>query len=368
MIDFTSNLLLGFVKDEVKSKKILIIKIDGIGDFLLFLPFFKIIKDNYSPPYKISACLINETKILAENIRVLDEIIVVDLNKFENNLFYRFNFLKNLKKAGFEKAIYPAYSRISLGDQLIKYSFAKEKIASDSFRSKMPEQQIKKNNMYYTSLIHQTNKPMHEIERNIEFLNGLGLKFNEYKITINASDNDEVFAKNIINNHDYIIIFPGARVEKRKWDINNFIKIADYINKKYKYKIIVIGGPSDTELGKKIKEKLKDQVFDMTKKTNLIQLFALMKKSKLFIGNDSSGMHFASAAGIPIIEISCHPLGGKKNHPNSPVRFGPYKTRNIVLQPLPDNINKDFCKEETSRFINTIKPGQVIEAIDKILI
>ncbi len=37
---------------------------------------------------------------------------------------------------------------------------------------------------------------------------------------------------------------------------------------------------------------------------------------KMFIGNDAGPMHLAAAAGVPVIEISCHPKDGSLSHPN----------------------------------------------------
>jgi hypothetical protein len=60
----------------------------------------------------------------------------------------------------------------------------------------------------------------------------------------------------------------------------------------------------------------------------------------MFCGNDAGPMHLAAAAGIPVLEVSCHPRGGDDLHPNSPWRFAPWGVPHRILQP---EIHLDEC-------------------------
>ena len=74
-------------------------------------------------------------------------------------------------------------------------------------------------------------------------------------------------------------------------------------------------------------------MIDLTGTTTLRQTISLLKRCKLYIGNDSGLMHLAAAMKVPIVEISCWPKNGDKFHHNSPYRFGPWKTRAVVVNP-----------------------------------
>jgi hypothetical protein len=80
--------------------------------------------------------------------------------------------------------------------------------------------------------------------------------------------------------------------------------------------------------------------------------------------NDTGPMHLAAASEVPVIEISCHPLSGGTEHPNSPDRFGPYATRNRVLRPvrpLPPCVDGCTLLNE-SHCIAQVLPSEVIDA------
>ncbi len=359
-----------FGKRGSVGKKILVVKIDRLGDFLLFSPAFALVKKAY-PEHKIIALVSLAGKAILDNLRIVDETIVFNRRKFENNFLHRYKLLKRLREGGFEKAIYPAYSREPIGDYLVKMSPAKERIGFDGDTSNIGREKKKKTDEYYTKLISQTNKAIHEIERNKEFLEKIGVQTDDYAIHLNISEEDEMFAEESLQGAEdgkIIAIAPGAGDEKRKWSAENFIGLARKMLKHYDGGLVVIlVGKEDVELGGKIKNSLGEQAADMTGKTNFPQLFALLKRADIFIGNDSGIMHFASAAKTPTIEISCHPEGGIENHPNSPLRFGPYNVPNVILQPKPDEICKDFCGEKTARFINKITVDEAFEAAKKLL-
>ena len=61
--------------------------------------------------------------------------------------------------------------------------------------------------------------------------------------------------------------------------------------------------------------KLKDiPIFDLVGKTDLVEIFLIMKKSKLFIGNDSGLMHLSALADIPTVGLF-GPSDSKRYHP-----------------------------------------------------
>ena len=62
---------------------------------------------------------------------------------------------------------------------------------------------------------------------------------------------------------------------------------------------------------------------DLTGRTNLRQLVALLERATVVIANDSGPMHIAAALGRPLVT----PYG-----PTSPVRTGPYRRTDAVIR------------------------------------
>ena len=74
-------------------------------------------------------------------------------------------------------------------------------------------------------------------------------------------------------------------------------------------------------------------VINLAGATNLRELCAALKFCRVVLTNDSGPMHMAGAAGVPVVEVSCHPLSGPIDHPNSPARFGPWGVSARIVQP-----------------------------------
>jgi heptosyltransferase-2 len=126
------------------------------------------------------------------------------------------------------------------------------------------------------------------------------------------------------------------------WPIANFIGLGEWLRSNYHARLVVLGGVGEERLGEELQRQLGHMVINAVGWTTLRQTGALLKRCHLYVGNDAGPMHLAAAAGIPVIEISCHPLDGSPSHPNSPKRFGPWRVPHVVLRP---ETARDACSE-----------------------
>ena len=84
-----------------------------------------------------------------------------------------------------------------------------------------------------------------------------------------------------------------------------------------------------------------------------------MKKSDMFIGNDSGLMHLAVANKLRVISL----FG-----PTDDRVYGPYGNNNIIIR-TPESLEyfKSLKIDEKKSYMNTIKPEILIQKCDKIL-
>lgn len=116
-----------------KNKKILLIFLGEIGDYILFRNFIKEIKND--PKYKtysITLCGNPLWKNISEKLDAdnIDKFIWINRKKFLINIFYRFNILKKINKEQFEITIQPTYGRSFYLDSIIRVSNSFEKIGN----------------------------------------------------------------------------------------------------------------------------------------------------------------------------------------------------------------------------------------------
>jgi ADP-heptose:LPS heptosyltransferase len=53
----------------------------------------------------------------------------------------------------------------------------------------------------------------------------------------------------------------------------------------------------------------------------------------MYIGNDTGPMHIAAAAGVAVVAVFCHPIGGDALSAYSPARFAPVGVPSRIVRP-----------------------------------
>ena len=150
-----------------------------------------------------------------------------------------------------------------------------------------------------------------------------------------------------------IVIAPGSREEEKKWQISKYLKIISYLLSK-KYLVIAVGGPDEITESEFFDKNLKKnkKFINLIGSTSLSDVYNLLRKSDLYIGNDTGIKHMAAAAGIPVVEINRFPRNNKDfYHAYSPNRFGAWEVPNKVIQPNNSTMLSDINSIEVKAVI-----------------
>ena len=101
----------------------------------------------------------------------------------------------------------------------------------------------------------------------------------------------------------YVLLVPGGsahRPEKR-WPTESYAQLAALL-KARGLDIVIIGGPQESAMARKI-QKTVGQARDLTGRTDFAQLAVLGAKAVLAVGNDTGPTHLLAAAGAPTIAL-----------------------------------------------------------------
>ena len=171
---------------------------------------------------------------------------------------------------------------------------------------------------------------------------------------------------NKVNNHldnsfKHVVIFPGGNWTPKLWSAENYNETMKLLIDKYdKIKFIIVGSLKEKNkfynlLIKDIKEDLIIDLFGH----NLTLTSAYMKKSDVFIGNDSGLMHLAVASKLRVISL----FG-----PTNDLVYGHHDDKNIVIR---TKENYDYFKSlkinENKSYMSSIKPEIVFKECEKII-
>lgn len=350
------SLTLVLVLHSKHTETVLLIRLDAIGDFILWLDSAQHFKKIY-PDKKIILLGNKVWTDLAKKLPYWDEVWPLDRQKFNRNPLYRLDFLRKIRKAGFEVVIQPTYSKEFLyGDAIVRISGARKRVGSIGDCSNIRPLEKRISDKFYTRLIPATPHPLMELKRNAEFMCGLGMSMEAGLPDLSLAIKG---VKNPLDNlSDYYVLFPGASWSGKQWPITCFAAMTDKIYRQGRLTAVVCGSPDEQGLAESLVSHINVPVMNMTGKTNLVELSVIIKDASFLVGNDTSAVHFAAAVSTPAFCL----LGG--GHYG---RFMPYDIESKTEKPLPvPIIHKMDCFGCNWQCRYFIKDGEPVPCIEKI--
>ena len=296
-------------KSSLKLKKICILQTAFLGDCALTLPLIEKIKKSASNS-RITVISRPETAQIFKSSKSVDNMITD--NKRNSRFFFPefLKLIKQLKSENFDIAIIP---HRSLRSALLAY------LAKIPIRIGFSESAGK---IFLTKVV-PFSWLLHDAERNLTLL--LPLIENTSPAETKLSVAFGLLEKFKISDTLEIGINPGSAWPTKRWPKERYAKLIKLLHKKYKKKILIIGSKNEIPWNKDIEDMAgKDSCINLTGKTTIEELMALIKDLKLFITNDSGPMHIAAASGIEVIAIfgpTTKELG-----------FFPYSEKSFVIE------------------------------------
>ncbi len=296
------------------QKTIQIVKLDAIGDFVLFsaiLPYFR----KLYPGYKIVLIVDAVVKDLALWLNEqdhFDELIVIDGKQYNRNFVYYYQTLKKIRLLRPQIVIQPTFSRTQKSDEVVLISREAKKIAYQGDVSNITPTRKAKNDTYYDRLI-QNPASFLEVDRNMHFINELvgskvavlGSPHWQLSQNLRTSMKSKLETMGIDLATPLVAICPGSSRSVKNWPADKFITLVRQLSNKIpSLQFVLIGGPKEQELCSGIQKALQgSRVYNLCGQVTLPQLAGVLSYVKAYVGNDTGAMHLASAVGVSAIGI-----------------------------------------------------------------
>ncbi len=286
--------------------KILVIALSGIGDALMFTPAIELLK-KYSPNSEIDALVMikGSEEIFSLNPN-LNKIIYFDF--INEGLVNSLKFVKRLRNT-YDSSInvYPSNRKEY---NIINFLIGAKKRAGVKYlRSNVL------NLGFLNNVLVEEDDSVHNVKTNIKLCEAIIKKeFNEEPaLSYQLKGDDLEFAKNFLLTHfikgqDLIVgIHAGCSTLKnhikRRWEPEKFAGLAKSLIDEHSAKILLFGGPDEKELKNKIFKLIKSENVFIVQTESLNQSSAIMKRCNVFVTNDSSQMHIASALQLKVVAL-----------------------------------------------------------------
>ena len=281
-----------------RENRILVIKLDAIGDYILFRNFLEILKD--SEEYK------GFRFDLLGNSSWKDIALAYD-QKFVSNFFFvnpvsikdqPLEFLKTgwkLYKNNYKIVLHPTYSRTLVQDGFAAFACASKTIGFKGDNELLQQRYKRRTDKFYTDKLELPESIVFEFYRTKFF----------FERVLNRSINlTRPHLSECEKREKYIVIFPGSMDKKKEWGLENYLSLCLTLIEYTSYKIVLAGGKSEIAYSSFLTSKLSEErVTSLIGSTTLPELINKIGKSYCVITNDTSAVHIAAATNTPFICI-----------------------------------------------------------------
>lgn len=364
---------------QSKPKKVLLLSLSGIGNFLMQSPVFQALKTAH-PDWHLTVWVAPRgTQELVENDPYIDEVIEAPI---QQSLVKHVRLIQQLRQQKFNLGVvlYPgqhfksaAYLLLAGIPQRIGHHYPLRNNPVSSF--------------LFTHVVDQ-EKNIHDIEQNLRLLEPLHIaqheiRISNYKLLIPSHAEKkarDIRAQLHISNDKIIIGFhPGSAAHYiwKRWPLEYFAEVGKTLIQKYKAHILIFGSSDEYRIKAELRQKIQVQtpgigsnkLENMSRESvtlvesDLLTTAAVIRHCQLFISNDSGLMHVAAAVGTPTLGL----FGPTDEHRTGPRGDKSFAMRAHGTQPVYDVKQNYNLGTQSHQTLHTLKPALVLEKIKEIL-
>lgn len=305
---------------EQPLKRILVVRTDRLGDVILTLPMFPLLRRCF-PDAHLAVLIRRYTAELLEGNPYIDEVLRYDR---DGGLVPFREMCATLRAQRFDAAIV-VYPRLRLAWLM--------------FRSGIPVR-IGTGYRYYSPLFnrkvfeHRKDARRHEVEFNVRLLEEIGCTVPaswkpEFTIVIPdavRASIEGLFASLGVASKDIVVLHPGSGGSAREWPLRNFGALAHRLAD-CGFAVLVTGTQAEEQKVRAVVSASGGTAMSVAGKCSLKQLAALLQRAKLFVANSTGPLHLAVAMGTPVVGLYPQHIA------MSATRWGPYTDKKTVLVP-----------------------------------
>ncbi len=320
-----------------------------IGDVVLTLPVIQSLRRAY-PVARISVVVKSPSDELLLGHPAINTVLTLPSGS-ENGFWQKAKFARNLKKSNYDVGVvFPNSfgSAFLLSLTGVKCRLGYNTDARDILLT------------HPVKTTAHLKKTQYRVEYFFKILSSLKLDTPDREFAPLISQEGDTITREVLldmgldENEEFLTLHPGTSKVERSWHAERFGILCQKLIKEDGQRVVLLGTEKESELLNRIKNFGQGKTIKIIPPVNLRVLTGLLRKSRLFIGNDSGMMHLAAMVGVPVLGI----FG-----PGSPDTTGPYMamekqemvTKNFSCSPCkqrffkeckPSPLNKPYCIED----------------------
>lgn len=349
------------------ARRLLIVRTDEIGDYMLWRKFLPLMAAHYrAMGYEVHFLGNSSWKSIYELLDhgVADQTIWMNKTAFKKNLNYRYQLLKQVYGYCYETVVNPIFSRDKRNDDaIVRAAGARYRIGMRANPEAVKSYEQGYDRHLYTTLFDHPEKPLFEFYRNRLFTEYITGK--PAAVTNTRVQSELLPALPAGLPAQYFVVFPGSRSSSRIWDVAHFITVSNYLFETYGYTAVLCGGPGDQPYTDAFETAYRHPLVNLSGKTSLPQLLSVLSAAKCLLSVDTGSVHLAAAVGCTVFGV----FNGSQYK-----RFAPYPTEvaERFFAAYPQTVEQELKASETvpTKYeftvpvaYNNVQPEQLIQII-----
>jgi heptosyltransferase III len=329
---------------------ILLLQLKRIGDLILTTPAIAALRGKF-PEAGISLVVSAAVKELLPAIGGIDKVyevrgktddaldwLALSLGKFD----YCLDFTRNDRSAF-----------------LTFLSGARKRITADH-----PQLRTKLRARSYNELVEAPVGFLHTVDYHLALLKPLGIENPSRAIQLYLPDETVQAADALLKTAniaaDFVCFHPGSARAEKFWETGRWAEAIDHCARETGMACVLTGGGSSIERAQiaEIRKAASSKPIDLSGKTDLLTLAALVRRARLLVTVDSAPMHFAAAWETPQVVL----FG-----PTNPFHWHPRSDSATVLLGGIDGPVTEFKPKQRAVAMNQISTEAVIDAMEALL-
>ncbi len=346
-------------------KKILVVRLDNMGDLLMSTPAIRALKESFNG--QISVLTSSMAAGIAKNIPEIDEIISFDVPWVKTtHASFSTDFLSLvdvLKAKQFDAAVvFTVFSQNPMPAILLTY------LADIPLRLAYCRENPYELLTYWVPDEEPYSFIKHQVERDLDLVAKIGATTSNDLLSIQIPDAWESTQKKLDKNSidlqkPWLILHPGVSEIKRQYPTKNWIEVGKRLVVDFGYQLLLTGSASEKELTDEIQQGIGTNAFSIAGLLNLDEFICLIKEASLLLSVNTGPVHIAAATQTPVVVL----------YAQTNPQHTPWKTPNKVLFfEVPEALQSKnevlkFVQQHQEKAPETVGVEAVLEAVSSLL-
>jgi predicted lipopolysaccharide heptosyltransferase III len=285
-------------------RNVLAIKLRYFGDVLLATPTLHALKAAY-PAARLSVLVNRGTEQILRGNPDVDEIVPLD----RGSIVEQCGFAWQIRRKRFDTVV-----DLTDGDRAAFLTWISGAAVRIGFNAEQ-----RWTGICYTTVV-KAEAGAHRIERDLAALTPLGVAIRGRVPQLWLTAEDEAGVERLVSevgipvDRPWVVIQPAARYWFKAWPPERFAELADRLIDRFGCQVLVGGSSQEVALAETVVKRAKSRLLNIAGRSDIRTLAAVLKRSALFVGNDTGAMHIAAAVGTPVVGL----FG-----PSNPTEWGP---------------------------------------------